>query len=88
MKLERVAVVGSCKKDVEVVVLRMDERRRRVPERGSGASNKDGRKGTQCRRKQGGERVKGGESWLHGKVNKIKGKKQASPHAKAAKCGR
>ena len=42
MKLEGAAVVGSCKKDVEVVVLQMDERRRRVPERGSGANNKGG----------------------------------------------
>ena len=42
MKLEGPAVVGSCKKDMEVVVLQMDERRRRVPEQGSGASNKGG----------------------------------------------
>ena len=34
MKLEGAAVVGSCKKDVEVVVLQMDERRDVYPSGG------------------------------------------------------
>ena len=38
MKIEGAALVGSqCRKDMEVVVLRMDARHRCVPEGGSGA---------------------------------------------------